>query len=133
MPRAGEHGPEQLGLRVLLIEDSIDTLNMMKLWLETFGCEVFIATAATEGIKLAKQKNPQLIISDIGMPDINGYELMRVLRKSKGLEEVPAIAISGYGNPDDKKLALAAGYNAHLTKPTNMQKLLLLIRKLTGK
>lgn len=131
MSIAKSHDGDHLGLRVLLIEDSIDTLNMMKLWLDTFGCEVFTATDALEGIKLAAQTRPELIISDIGMPAMDGNELMRKLRKTKGLERVPAIALSGYDHPEDKELSFAAGYNAHLAKPTDMRKLLSLIKKLT--
>jgi two-component system CheB/CheR fusion protein len=131
MAIAKDNDGDHLGLRVLLIEDSIDTLNMLKLWLGTFGCEVLTATDALEGIKLAARTRPELIISDIGMPAMDGYELMRKLRKTQGLERVPAIALSGYDHPEDKELSRAAGYNAHLPKPTDMRKLLSLIKKLT--
>ena len=124
---------ELLALRVVLIEDSVDTLNMLKLWLGTYGCDVLIASNATEGIKVATRSKPDLIISDIGLPDMDGYELMQKLRKTKGLESVPAIALSGYSHPEDKNLSLEAGYSAHLTKPTDMRKLISLIRKLTRK
>lgn len=124
---------QELGLRVLIIEDSIDTLNMLKLWLSTFGCEVFIATDAREGVRLAAEHGPDLIISDIGMPEVDGYELMRMVRKTKGLERVPAIALTGYGRDEDYELALEAGYNAHMSKPTDMAELVHLIKELTKK
>lgn len=122
---------QDLRLRVLVIEDSLDTLNMLKLWLSTFGCEVMMAAEAREGVRLATEQPPDLIISDIGMPDVDGYELMRMLRKAPGLEQVPAIALTGYAREEDRELALAAGYNAHISKPANMGRLLYLIRKLT--
>ncbi len=128
---ADEREVQDLQLRVLVIEDSLDTLNMLKLWLGTFGCEVLIAAEAMEGVRLATEQPPDLIISDIGMPDVDGYELMRVLRKTPGLEQVPAIALTGYAREEDRELALAAGYNAHISKPANMGRLLYLIRKLT--
>ena len=128
-----ESNIEDLGLRVLVIEDSVDTLNMLKLWLSTFGCEVLTAADAMEGLKLAARARPDLIISDIGMPDVDGYEFMRMLRRTKGLESVPAIALTGYDRVEDKELSVAAGYNAHLSKPTDMRRLLSLIRKLTKK
>jgi len=131
MAMAVDQELDHLGLRVLLIEDSIDTLHMLKLWLNAFGCEVFIAADAKEGMTLATRVKPELIISDIGMPDMDGYQLMRNLRKTTGLERVPAIALSGYDHPDDKELANAAGFNAHLTKPTDMRRLHSLIKKLT--
>lgn len=122
-----------LGLRVVVIEDSVDTLTMLKLWLSTFGCEVFIATESMEGVRVAIEAKPDLIISDIGMPVVDGYELMRIVRKTEGLETVPAIALTGYNRVEDKDLAAAAGYNGHLSKPTDMRALLALIRKLTRK
>lgn len=128
---ADEREIQDLGLRVLIIEDSVDTLNMLKLWLSTFGCEVLIAAEAMEGVRLATEQPPDLIISDIGMPDVDGYELMRVLRKTPGVEQVPAIALTGYAREEDRELALAAGYNAHISKPANMGRLLYLIKKLT--
>lgn len=120
-----------LRLRVLVIEDSLDTLNMLKLWLSSFGCEVMIAAEAMEGVGLATESPPDLIISDIGMPDVDGYELMRTLRKTPGLEHVPAIALTGYARDEDRNLALEAGYNAHLSKPADMALLLYLIKKIT--
>ena len=122
---------QDLRLRVLVIEDSLDTLNMLSLWLSTYGCEVLIAAEAMEGVRIATEQPLDLIISDIGMPDVDGYELMRVLRKTPGLEQVPAIALTGYAREEDRELALAAGYNAHISKPASMGRLLYLIRKLT--
>ncbi len=128
---ADEREIRDLGLRVLVIEDSLDTLDMLKLWLNTVGCEVLIAAEAMEGVRLATEQPPDLIISDIGMPGVDGYELMRTLRKTPGLEQVPAIALTGYAREEDRELAIAAGYNAHISKPANMGRLLYLIKKLT--
>jgi signal transduction histidine kinase/ActR/RegA family two-component response regulator len=122
---------QDLRLRVLVIEDSLDTLNMLKLWLGTFGCEVWVAAEAMEGMRIATERPPDLIISDIGMPDVDGYELMRALRKAPGLAKVPAIALTGYAREQDRELALSAGYDAHISKPANMGRLLYLIKKLT--
>lgn len=122
-----------LGLRVLVIEDSVDTLEMLKLWLTAFGCEVFIAAESMAGVRMAIATKPDLIISDIGMPDVDGYELMRIVRKTEGLEKIPAIALTGYDRVEDKQLSAVAGYNGHLSKPTDMKALLSLIKKLTGK
>jgi signal transduction histidine kinase/ActR/RegA family two-component response regulator len=130
---AVEREVQDLGLRVLVIEDSLDTLNMLKLWLGTYGCEVLIASDATEGVRLATEHLPNLIISDIGMPDVDGYEFMRTLRNTAGMKEVPAIALTGYAREEDRELALAAGYDAHISKPANMSRLLSLIMKLTRK
>jgi signal transduction histidine kinase len=122
---------EPLGLRVLVIEDSEDTLNMLKLWLDAFGCEVVTATDAARGEALAISHAPDLILSDIGMPDVDGYQLMRRLRKNTGLERVPAIALTGYARDEDRDQARAAGYDAHISKPADINKLIGLIKKLT--
>jgi CheY-like chemotaxis protein len=104
---------------------------MLRLWLSTYGCEVLIAAEAMEGVRVATEHTPDLIISDIGMPEVDGYELMRVLRRIPGLERVPAIALTGYAREGDRELALAAGYNAHISKPANMVRLLHVIKALT--
>jgi len=130
-PAADELEIHDLRLRVLVIEDSLDTLDVLKLWLSTVGCEVLIAAEAREGVRLATElPPPDLIISDIGLPEIDGYELMRTLRETPGLEQVPAIALTGYAREEDRELAIAAGYNAHISKPANMASLLYLIKKL---
>lgn len=130
---AFEPEPEDLGLRVLVIEDSRDTINMLSLWLKSYGCETLMATNSIDGIRLAAESNPDLIISDIGMPDLDGYELIRKLRATRGVEQVPAIALTGYVREEDREVALAAGYNDHIGKPAEMSHLLDLIKKLTGK
>jgi len=122
---------EKLDLRVLLIEDSVDTSHMLSLWLGTYGCRVLVASEAVTGMKLALEEIPDLIISDIGMPDMDGYELMRTLRKLPKLAEVPSIALTGYARDEDRELALSAGYSAHLSKPAEMSRLLNLIKNLT--
>ncbi|HET9530516.1 MAG TPA: ATP-binding protein [Blastocatellia bacterium] len=124
---------ERLGLRVLIIEDSRDTLDMLQLWLDTFGCDVLVASSALEGLRLASEKRPDLIISDIGMPDVDGYDLIQRLRLTEGLEHTPAIALTGYAQKQDREHALRAGYNAHLAKPARMSELLELMKEMTGK
>ena len=128
-----EAATENLGLRVLVIEDSPDTLNMLTIWLETFGCETATAADAREGLRLAAERKPDLVISDIGLPEIDGYEVIRTLRRMPGLEHVPAIALTGYAREEDRELAMAAGYDAHIAKPTQIGHLLQLIKKLTAK
>jgi signal transduction histidine kinase/ActR/RegA family two-component response regulator len=124
---------ESLGLRVMVVEDSLDTLDMLRVWLDSFGCEIMMATRGAEALKLAAEQPPDLIISDIGLPQLDGYELIRQLRNMPGLERVPAIALTGYAREEDRELALAAGYDAHLAKPAEMQSLLYMLKKLTKK
>jgi signal transduction histidine kinase/CheY-like chemotaxis protein len=128
-----DSNPEPLDLRVVVIEDSRDTLNMIKLWLDAYGCKTFLATDANEGIRVAVENRPDLIISDIGLPDVDGYEMIRKLRLIPGFEQLPAIALTGYARKEDRELALAAGYDAHIPKPTDIGQLLNLMKTLTKK
>jgi CheY-like chemotaxis protein len=118
---------------VIVVEDSLDTLDMIQLWLTSFGCEVKVAARSSDALKLAVDQPPDLIISDIGLPEVDGYELIRKLRQTPGLERIPAVALTGYAHESDRELALAAGYDAHLSKPTEMHRLLQLIKKLVRK
>ena len=132
-PAIEQASRERLGLRVLVVEDSLDTLDMLKLWLDSYGCEVMAATGGAEALKLAVERPLDLIISDIGLPQIDGYELIRKLRKMAGLAGVPAIALTGYAREEDRELALSAGYDAHIAKPAEIRSLLTLVKKLTKK
>jgi CheY-like chemotaxis protein len=125
-----ESAIEQLGFRVLVVEDSRDTLDMIELWLTTFGCEVQVAASAPAALKLAAEDPPDLIISDIGLPDLDGYQLIRKVRQMPGLRSIPAIALTGFARPEDRELALAAGYDAHLSKPAEMRRLIRLMKRL---
>lgn len=105
---------------VLLVEDNPDTLKLMIRILRRLGCEVESAASADEALAIALQNPPDLIISDIGLPDRSGWELMRTLRSKYAL---PGIAISGFGSDDDRKQSHLAGFSAHLVKPVSVQAL----------
>src|SRR5262249_40650920 len=92
--------PAFRGLRLLVVEDSVDTLNMLTMWLKSHGCEVRAVSSAADAMALATEYLPALVISDIGMPDVDGYELIRRLRATPGLELVPAIALTGYARDE---------------------------------
>ncbi|HWP42717.1 MAG TPA: response regulator [Blastocatellia bacterium] len=118
--------------RVLIVEDSLDTLEMMQALFAAMGCDVVTADSAEAALELAVARTPNIIISDIGMPNADGYELLERLRRLPGLENVPAIAVSGYATQEDTARALAAGFSAHLAKPIEIEKLLTLIRNLAS-
>jgi len=130
--RAAADKTETLELRLLIVEDSADTLNMLTTWLSGYGCEVRTAPSVADALRMAAYYLPNLVISDIGMPDVDGYELIKELRRTPGLEGVPAIAFTGYAREEDREMALAAGYDAHMAKPAQMSDLLALVKRLTG-
>jgi CheY-like chemotaxis protein len=118
------------GLDVLLVEDSEDTLVLLSTMLRREGATVTTAASAAEALNLAIGKCPNLIVSDIGMPDIDGYQLLEQLRMLPGLGEIPAIAISGYASEEDRERALAVGYLALVAKPIDVDVLFGLIHDL---
>lgn len=106
--------------RVLVVDDHRDTCTGMKMMLERRGYEITVAHSAEQAVEKAHERDFDLLISDIGLPDRSGYDLMRELRESKGL---PGIALSGYGSEHDVSKARAAGFAEHLTKPINFEQL----------
>ncbi len=115
---------------VLIVEDSQDTLDMLQALFERIGCRVLTARSATEALETATSDPPGIIISDIGMPDADGYEMLERLRMIPGLKSVPAIAVSGYAMEEDHDRALAAGFDAHMAKPVDLERLLAVIQEL---
>ena len=106
--------------RVLVVDDHHDTCIGMKMMLERRGYEIALAHTADQAVKKVAEENFDLIISDIGLPDRSGYELMRELRATKGLR---GIALSGFGMENDITRARDAGFSEHLTKPINIERL----------
>ena len=111
------------GIEVLIVEDSEDTLTLLSTLFGREGAKVTTASSADEAISSVKEKRPNLIVSDIGMPDIDGYEFLEQVKILPGMGEVPAIAISGYASDEDKSRALKVGYHALVPKPIDVDDL----------
>jgi CheY-like chemotaxis protein len=118
------------GLEVLIVEDSPDTLLLLSTIFRREGAVVWTASSAAEALARAVTNRPHIIISDIGMPDVDGYQLLEQLRLVPGLRDVPAIAVSGYASEEDRERALAAGYLALVPKPIDVDILFTLIQDL---
>ncbi len=118
--------PDRLdGLQVLVVDDELDTLEMLKLGLERCGSEVRIVGSAEEALKALAADPPDVIISDIGMPGVDGYELIKRVREltpERG-GRVPAIALTAYARTEDRLHALRAGYQVHVPKPVELAEL----------
>ncbi|PYL43719.1 MAG: diguanylate cyclase, partial [Verrucomicrobia bacterium] len=106
--------------RVLLVDDHHDTCIGMKRMLERHGYEITVAHSAEQAVEKIRSEDYDLLISDIGLPDRSGYELMREVRLNKDL---PGIALSGFGSEQDINQAREAGFSEHLTKPINFERL----------
>jgi CheY-like chemotaxis protein len=105
--------------RILLVEDSTDILFLLQTELEWLNYSVQAASDALTGLELARKNRPEVIVSDLNMPGIDGREFIRRVRKIPQLAGVPAIALTGYSLDAEVKLALAAGFDAYLTKPVD--------------
>jgi len=108
---------------VLLIEDNDDTRHMLEAALAAGGHSVRSARDAAGGLALAAQAPPDVALIDIGLPDMDGYELARRLRNARGCERLSMVAITGYGRPEDRQRAVEAGFAVHLTKPVTPERL----------
>ncbi len=113
--RAGDNGTS---IRILLVDDHIDTNRVMKLLLERRGYQVTTAHDMASAIEQSRYGNFDLLISDIGLPDGSGLELMRTIRRTIPLQ---GIALSGFGMEEDVRKSLEAGFSEHLVKPVNIQ------------
>ncbi len=129
-----EHRKSELkGARILLIEDEEDTREMIAQALKQRGAKPVQASSARKAFDLLKQEPYDLVISDIGMPDIDGYAFIRKLRSMKSrVSKVPAIALTAYAGEQDRKLTLEAGFNTHIPKPIALTELVRVIGKLVG-
>jgi CheY-like chemotaxis protein len=116
--------------RALVVDDAPDVTEMLAMFLEHAGYEAVMAFSATEALETAQHDRFELIVSDIGMPGMNGYDLAVALRALPEYSDVPMIAVTGFSMYDDRGRALQSGFNAHLTKPISPMTLLDLIKSL---
>ena len=126
---AGKTGDPSIltGLRVLLVDDSLEGLEGFRTLLELEGAQVRAESTPEAALKVASESEFDLILSDIGMPTMSGYELIAKLRELPACRAVPAIALTGFGREQDAAEALRAGFDAHLGKPVSLNALLVAI------
>ena len=110
--------------RILLIEDNDDARRMLRRLLDMEGHEVFEASTGTAGLRLAGLQKPDLAIVDIGLPEMTGYEIAQRLRGDAATQSMGLIAMTGYGQKEDREHALAAGFDFHLVKSVDVNHLL---------
>ena len=119
-PRTDEVDPAlPPGLRVLVVDDYPDSAASAAMLLSLFGCDCRIAQTGEQALAEAAAFDPEVVLLDIGLPDINGYEVARVLRERQGSCPLFLAAVTGWGQPQDRVRALAAGFDLHVLKPTD--------------
>jgi signal transduction histidine kinase/DNA-binding response OmpR family regulator len=117
--------------RILIVEDNEDARESLRLLLELDGHEVMAAVSGEDGLDHAQSRDFVIALVDLGLPGIDGFEVARRLRAMARGAEVRLIAISGYGQPQDRKRAQAAGFDAHLVKPVDTELLRTVLAELT--
>ena len=120
-------------LAILVVDDSEDTIEMIQHLLEISGASVCAATSGTKALSLAREKEFDVVLSDISMPGMDGFEFLKRLRELPGKEDLPAIALTGFGRPEDVQRARREGFYAHLTKPFDIQALAGFLQKIPRK
>jgi PAS domain S-box-containing protein len=115
------------GRVILVIDDNVDSGRTLADVLELGGHEVHLARDGSSGIALARELKPDVVICDVGLPDVDGYEIARTLRADGSLASTRLVALSGYAQPEDKERAREAGFDAHLSKPAPLDELAALL------
>lgn len=116
--------------RILIVDDQPDVAEMFLLYLRHAGYSATVALSAKDALRLAQAEQFDLILADIAMPQMNGYELAEALRSMPDYRSVPLVAVTGFSAFDDRERSLKAGFNAHLSKPVYPPTLLGVIQRL---
>jgi PAS domain S-box-containing protein len=119
------------GVKVLVVDDEPDSRHLIKQVLEERNAEILTSSSAALAIPLLRETKPDVIISDIGMPDLDGYEFLRLLR-SQG-DKTPAIALTAFARSEDRIRALMVGYQVHLSKPVEPSELIATVASVIGR
>jgi len=109
--------------RILIVEDNVDAAETLRDVLEFGGHEVLVAFSAREGLEHARSHHPDLVLCDIGLPGMDGYEFAREFRSNASLSDCILVALTGYAMPEDLQRACGAGFDRHLAKPASFEKI----------
>lgn len=121
-------------VRLLLVDDNQDALLSLGILLELEGHNVTTANNGRDAIRLMAEMRPEVAIVDVGMPEVDGFDVARAVRSDRSLDDVMLVALTGYAAESDKSRALAAGFDYHLTKPLSLEKLqYILVNRIGGK
>ncbi len=129
-----EEQPEEAhsAKKVLVVEDNPDAGAMMREFLELSGHEVALAVSGQDGVEAARRFHPEVVLCDLGLPGMNGYEVAEELRRDPSTRSAKLIAVTGYGRDEDRRRSKAAGFDMHLTKPVDPAQLRALLEEQHG-
>ena len=110
--------------RILVVEDNMDNYELVRFILERAGYDVFLAVNGRDGVDAARLQQPDMILMDLGMPEMDGWSAAEKIKSDPATRLIPLFALSAYTLPSDRKRALDAGCDGYLTKPIHMQSFL---------
>ncbi len=116
---APEAAVESAARRILVVEDNADAAATMRDFLELSGHEVALASSGTDGVQAARQFHPEIVLCDLGLPGMDGYQVAAALRRDPDTASAKLIAVTGYGRDEDRRKSREAGFDQHLTKPVD--------------
>jgi CheY-like chemotaxis protein len=127
-----DNSPDLKGIRVVVVDDEVDMREFLAFMLKDYGAQVTVVASAKEALEVLPQVMPDILLSDIGMPEVDGYMLMRQIRAMPPAQggQIPAIALTAYAGEVDQTQALAAGFHKHVAKPIEPEKLAALVASL---
>jgi two-component system cell cycle response regulator DivK len=105
---------------VLLVEDNQDNQDLMKFLLERAGYQVFTANNGLEALAVARRENPDVVLMDLSMPEMDGWTAAREMKKDPGLTNIPLIAVTAHTLPGDRRRVLDLGFDDYISKPINV-------------
>jgi len=115
--------------RILIVEDNMDNYELVRFMLERAGYDVFLAVNGRDGVDAARLQKPDLILMDLGMPEMDGWTASRKLKSDETTKSIPLYALSAHTLPRDRKRAMQAGCDGYLTKPIHVQSFLEIINE----
>ncbi len=122
-PRSPMNNPSVTSRRILVVDDNHDAAEMLAEFLLRLGHDVRLAFDGLDALTLAREVSPQIVLMDLGLPGMDGFETARLMREMPACAAIPIIAISGYARESDRRDALRAGFTAHFAKPIDMTQL----------
>jgi len=121
------------GLTILIVDDDADARALIARVLRDCGAEVFAAESAAEALAIVERERPAMLVTDIGLPGTDGYDLLAALRRSGAAGAIPAIALTAFARPEDRMRALRAGFRLHLAKPVEPAELVATVASVAGR
>jgi len=118
--------------RILIVDDNVDSADSLAMLLEITGNKTYMAHDGVEAIEAIEKYRPEVVLLDIGLPKIDGHEVCRHVREQPWGKHIVVIALTGWGQEDDRRKSEEAGFNGHLVKPVDYDKLLELLSELTA-